>query len=271
MVRRPERSRWPGGCPRAAGGAAFPRSPRPSPGGRAASRSGRRPPSGQGFPLRSSPPSSARPERDRRHGDHRDRRGRPPQPRHRRRRRLRRRDGHLRQAGRPPGQRLWGGRPRRQAGRPLRHRRTVLRLLQRPGPPVRLQGRPGRRVIDLSGTHIRDASSVAAPDAIETKYAQRGKKITIIGLNEPGADMHQRPAGRLTDSHRLPARRPARRTAPGQALHGQRHRLGAPPDRRRSAASADDPQQPPALVVVGLSDPHTFSHVIIPAVRHRPS
>ncbi|CAM5688291.1 hypothetical protein SHIRM173S_07737 [Streptomyces hirsutus] len=51
------------------GGAAFPRSPRPSPSGRAASRSGRR---------------------------------------------LHRRDGHLRQAGRPPGQRLPGGRPRRQ-------------------------------------------------------------------------------------------------------------------------------------------------------------
>ncbi|MGA5148198.1 SulP family inorganic anion transporter [Streptomyces griseoincarnatus] len=60
---------------------------------------------------------------------------------------------------------------------------------------------PDDVVIDLSGTHIWDASSVAALDAIETKYAQRGKKVTIIGLNEPSADMHQRLAGQLTGGH----------------------------------------------------------------------
>ncbi|MFE0799541.1 SulP family inorganic anion transporter [Streptomyces sp. NPDC058812] len=60
---------------------------------------------------------------------------------------------------------------------------------------------PDDVVIDLSGTHIWDASSVAALDAIETKYAQRGKKVTIVGLNKPSADMHQRLAGQLTGGH----------------------------------------------------------------------
>ncbi|MFV0131989.1 SulP family inorganic anion transporter [Streptomyces sp. HMX87] len=60
---------------------------------------------------------------------------------------------------------------------------------------------PDDVVIDLSGTHIWDASSVAALDAIETKYAQRGKKVTIVGLNEPSADMHQRLAGQFSGSH----------------------------------------------------------------------
>lgn len=60
---------------------------------------------------------------------------------------------------------------------------------------------PDDVVIDLSDAHIWDASSVAALDAVETKYAQRGKKVTIVGLNEPSADMHQRLAGQLTGSH----------------------------------------------------------------------
>ncbi|MEU9554371.1 SulP family inorganic anion transporter [Streptomyces fumanus] len=60
---------------------------------------------------------------------------------------------------------------------------------------------PGRVVIDLSGAHIWDASSVAALDAIETKYAQRGKKVEITGLNDPSADLHGRLTGELTGSH----------------------------------------------------------------------
>ncbi|MEU3228185.1 SulP family inorganic anion transporter [Streptomyces sp. NPDC006976] len=60
---------------------------------------------------------------------------------------------------------------------------------------------PDDVVIDLSDAHIWDASSVAALDAIETKYAQRGKKVTIIGLNEPSADMHGKLAGQLTAGH----------------------------------------------------------------------
>ncbi|MEU0097958.1 SulP family inorganic anion transporter [Streptomyces sp. NPDC006267] len=60
---------------------------------------------------------------------------------------------------------------------------------------------PDDVVIDLSDAHIWDASSVAALDAIETKYAQRGKKVTIIGLNKASAEMHDKLAGRLTAGH----------------------------------------------------------------------
>ncbi|MGZ3101899.1 SulP family inorganic anion transporter [Streptomyces sp. H72] len=60
---------------------------------------------------------------------------------------------------------------------------------------------PDDVVIDLSDAHIWDASSVAALDAIETKYAERGKKVTIIGLNKPSADIHEKLAGQLTGSH----------------------------------------------------------------------
>ncbi|MEI7032768.1 SulP family inorganic anion transporter [Streptomyces pratensis] len=60
---------------------------------------------------------------------------------------------------------------------------------------------PDDVVIDLSGAHIWDASSVAALDAIETKYADRGKKVTIVGLNEASAEMHGKLAGQLTAGH----------------------------------------------------------------------
>ncbi|MFP8906697.1 SulP family inorganic anion transporter [Streptomyces atacamensis] len=62
-------------------------------------------------------------------------------------------------------------------------------------------GDPDTVVIDLSDAHIWDASSVAALDAIETKYAARGKKVTIIGLNKPSAAIHGKLAGQLADSH----------------------------------------------------------------------
>jgi SulP family sulfate permease len=57
---------------------------------------------------------------------------------------------------------------------------------------------PDKVVIDLSAAHIWDASSVAALDAIGTKYAQRGKSVEIIGLNDPSADLHGRLTGELT-------------------------------------------------------------------------
>ncbi|MCX4910576.1 hypothetical protein [Streptomyces sp. NBC_00878] len=41
------------------------------------------------------------------------------------------------------------------------------------------------------------ASSVAALDAIETKYAQRSKTVEIIGLNDPSADLHGKLTGEL--------------------------------------------------------------------------
>ncbi|MER6119350.1 SulP family inorganic anion transporter [Streptomyces sp. NPDC001743] len=59
-------------------------------------------------------------------------------------------------------------------------------------------GDPDRIVIDLSAAHIWDASSVAALDAVQTKYAQRGKTVEIIGLNVPSADLHGKLTGELT-------------------------------------------------------------------------
>lgn len=55
-----------------------------------------------------------------------------------------------------------------------------------------------RIVIDLSAAHIWDASSVAALDAVETKYKQRGRTVEIIGLNDPSAALHGRLTGELT-------------------------------------------------------------------------
>ncbi|WP_440073202.1 SulP family inorganic anion transporter [Streptosporangium sp. OZ121] len=62
-------------------------------------------------------------------------------------------------------------------------------------------GDPDQVVIDLSGTHIWDASSVAALDAVQTRYAARGKKVTVIGLNEPSARLHDSLAGQLSGGH----------------------------------------------------------------------
>ncbi|MFE6474163.1 SulP family inorganic anion transporter [Streptomyces rochei] len=62
-------------------------------------------------------------------------------------------------------------------------------------------GDPEKVVIDLSSAHVWDASSVAALDAIETKYAQRGKRVEITGLNDPSADLHGKLTGELSGSH----------------------------------------------------------------------
>jgi SulP family sulfate permease len=60
---------------------------------------------------------------------------------------------------------------------------------------------PDRIVVDLSGAHIWDASSVAALDAITTKYASRGKQVEIVGLNEASASFHENLAGKLNAGH----------------------------------------------------------------------
>ncbi|GAB7036770.1 SulP family inorganic anion transporter [Catenuloplanes niger JCM 9533] len=62
-------------------------------------------------------------------------------------------------------------------------------------------GDPDTVVVDLSEAHIWDASSVAALDAITTKYAARGKRVEIVGLNEESALMHGNLAGRLSAAH----------------------------------------------------------------------
>ncbi|MET9951150.1 SulP family inorganic anion transporter [Streptomyces sp. NPDC006339] len=62
-------------------------------------------------------------------------------------------------------------------------------------------GDPDRVVIDLSAAHVWDASSVATLDAVETRYAQRGKTVEITGLNTPSADLHGRLSGELAVGH----------------------------------------------------------------------
>ncbi|TQL68358.1 SulP family sulfate permease [Nocardioides albertanoniae] len=57
---------------------------------------------------------------------------------------------------------------------------------------------PDEIVIDLSDSHIWDASTVAALDAITHKYAIKNKSVRIVGLNTSSADRHQRLSGRLT-------------------------------------------------------------------------
>ncbi len=60
---------------------------------------------------------------------------------------------------------------------------------------------PGTVIIDLAAAHIWDASSVAALDAITTKYAARGKTVQIIGLNPHSAKIHGSLTGELTGGH----------------------------------------------------------------------
>ncbi|MFE6779555.1 SulP family inorganic anion transporter [Streptomyces sp. NPDC057702] len=60
---------------------------------------------------------------------------------------------------------------------------------------------PDDVVIDLSRAHIWDASSVAALDAVEARYRQLGKRVTLVGLNQHSAALHDRLAGRLGADH----------------------------------------------------------------------
>ena len=51
---------------------------------------------------------------------------------------------------------------------------------------------PDRVVIDLSRSHIWDASTVAALDAIEAKYERYGKTVEITGMNDFTNSFHAR-------------------------------------------------------------------------------
>ncbi|MEZ0581255.1 SulP family inorganic anion transporter [Nocardioides sp. MH1] len=56
---------------------------------------------------------------------------------------------------------------------------------------------PDLVVIDLTDSHIWDASTVASLDAITTKYQRKGKSVEIIGLNDSSAERHRRLTGQL--------------------------------------------------------------------------
>ncbi len=59
---------------------------------------------------------------------------------------------------------------------------------------------PDTVVIDLTASHIWDASTVASLDAITTKYERKGKTVEIIGLNDASAERHGRLTGQLPSS-----------------------------------------------------------------------
>ena len=52
-------------------------------------------------------------------------------------------------------------------------------------------------IIDLSDSHVWDASSVATLDAVTTKYKAKGKNVTIVGLDDASAERHGRLSGHL--------------------------------------------------------------------------
>ena len=60
---------------------------------------------------------------------------------------------------------------------------------------------PARVIIDMAGSHIWDASTVAALDAIQNKYAHHGKRVVIVGMNEATTELHLRLTGKSGDGH----------------------------------------------------------------------
>ena len=62
-------------------------------------------------------------------------------------------------------------------------------------------GDPARVVIDLSNSHIWDASTVAALDQVIAKYARHGKSVKLLGMNEASTEIHANLTGRLQSEH----------------------------------------------------------------------
>ncbi|GER22254.1 sodium-independent anion transporter [Zafaria cholistanensis] len=60
---------------------------------------------------------------------------------------------------------------------------------------------PEQVVIDMHASHLWDASTVAALDAITEKYRHHGKDVRIVGLNEASLLMHERLGGKLGAGH----------------------------------------------------------------------
>jgi len=58
-----------------------------------------------------------------------------------------------------------------------------------------------RMPIGETAVMVRDASTVAALDAITTKYDHHGKSVEIIGMNDASTRMHARLAGNLGGGH----------------------------------------------------------------------
>ncbi|MFJ2350776.1 SulP family inorganic anion transporter [Glutamicibacter sp. NPDC087673] len=56
---------------------------------------------------------------------------------------------------------------------------------------------PEKVIIDMSDSHLWDASTIAALDSIRTKYQNYGKTVEIRGLNEASQKMQDRLGGKL--------------------------------------------------------------------------
>ena len=56
---------------------------------------------------------------------------------------------------------------------------------------------PDEVVIDMSDSHVWDASTVSALDSVVTKYHRLGKTATVVGLNDASGALHGRLTGRL--------------------------------------------------------------------------
>jgi SulP family sulfate permease len=52
-------------------------------------------------------------------------------------------------------------------------------------------------VVDLTDAHVWDTSAVAALDAVAAKYANRGVRVELVGLNPASSDLHQRTRGQF--------------------------------------------------------------------------
>lgn len=62
-------------------------------------------------------------------------------------------------------------------------------------------GDPHHVVVDMSDTHVWDASTVAALDAVQHKYAQHGKTVEFRGLDSDSLARLDRLAGKLGAGH----------------------------------------------------------------------
>ncbi|MCT1602251.1 SulP family inorganic anion transporter [Kocuria sp. p3-SID1433] len=60
---------------------------------------------------------------------------------------------------------------------------------------------PEHVVVDFARSHVWDASTVAALDAIETKYEQHGKTVEFVGMDEVTTAFHARLTGGLGAGH----------------------------------------------------------------------
>ena len=56
---------------------------------------------------------------------------------------------------------------------------------------------PDHIIIDMQASHLWDASTIAALDAITEKYHRHGKDVQIVGLNDASILMRQRLGGKL--------------------------------------------------------------------------